>query len=233
MAELLKVMDIMSDMDNYYKELYRILGKYVGQSVLDAGCGNGDFLFLMRGKKTLVGVDYEKSIIERTKKKLGKYRNMHFFHGDLSDPKFRSLIRKFKFDTVFSINVIEHIKDDRTTIKNLASLLQPDGTLIILVPGMSSLYGSIDKSVGHYRRYDKESLIAKVKEHNMEIVDAFYLKILEALGYYVVGKVLKKQLSSYEKRLKFYNKLIPFVWRIENLFRLPCGSSVVCIAKKK
>src|SRR5690606_677050 len=57
------------------------------------------------------------------------------------------------FDTVFALNVIEHIKDESLAIKNCRSLLKEGGNLIILVPSYQIIYNKFDKDLGHHRRY--------------------------------------------------------------------------------
>ena len=55
-------------------------------------------------------------------------------------------------------NVLEHIKNDILEINNALEKLNFGGYLIILVPAHNKLYSKLAKAVGHYRRYDKNSM---------------------------------------------------------------------------
>ena len=50
-------------------------------------------------------------------------------------------------------NVLEHIEDDAAAVRRFRSVLPEGGRLVILVPALPALYGSIDEAIGHFRRY--------------------------------------------------------------------------------
>ena len=50
-------------------------------------------------------------------------------------------------------NVLEHIPDDAAAVRRFRQVLPPGGKLVVLVPALPQLFGSIDEAVGHYRRY--------------------------------------------------------------------------------
>ena len=69
-----------------------------------------------------------------------KFQNNKLFLGteviDIIDPEFdvKYSLHFGKYDTVFSLNVVEHIKDDSLAISNCKKFLKDGGALIILVP---------------------------------------------------------------------------------------------------
>ena len=56
-------------------------------------------------------------------------------------------------DTIVCMNVLEHIEDDHTTLADFARVLPAGGHLVLLVPSMKALYGTLDKHLNHFRRY--------------------------------------------------------------------------------
>ena len=50
-------------------------------------------------------------------------------------------------DTLMSLNVIEHIEDDRAALERFRRALKPSGRLILSFPALSWLYGPIENSV--------------------------------------------------------------------------------------
>ncbi len=59
-----------------------------------------------------------------------------------------------QFDLVCAFEVLEHIEDDATAVKEWARRLEPGGWLLLSVPAHQRRYGPADKLVGHFRRYD-------------------------------------------------------------------------------
>ena len=51
-------------------------------------------------------------------------------------------------DYIYSLNVLEHIEDDRAALRTLHSKLRPGGRLFLYVPAFPILYSSMDEKVG-------------------------------------------------------------------------------------
>ena len=62
------------------------------------------------------------------------------------------------FDTILYIDVLEHIEEDATELEIAANRLKPGGHLVVLVPAHNFLFTPFDRSIGHFRRYDKKML---------------------------------------------------------------------------
>ena len=86
--------------------------------------------------KTLVKKFKNKKNVKIYKKKIGEFKN--------------------KFNSIIYSDVIEHIKDDEKEIKIALKKLNKNGYLIIMVPAFQYLYSEYDKSIGHFRRYEKQ-----------------------------------------------------------------------------
>lgn len=75
-------------------------------------------------------------------------------------------------------DVLEHIKDDGKFLRELKTLLIPDGRLYITVPAYNALWSSEDDIAGHYRRYTKKELENKLKQAGYEVEYSTYFFIL-------------------------------------------------------
>src|SRR5262249_58156947 len=53
-------------------------------------------------------------------------------------------IPKASLDTVLCSNVLEHIADDRAALLAIHDVLAPGGHVVLIVPALKALYGSID-----------------------------------------------------------------------------------------
>ena len=150
---------------------------------------------------------------------------------DIQDIK-SSPVAERKFDTIICLNILEHLENDRVAVENMSSLLEPGGKLIILVPALKTLYGSIDISFEHLRRYNKKELKSLINGQNVEIVKFYYLNFLGLLGWLINGRILKKK-ELPEKQTKLFDKLVPFLSFAEKIIKPPLGQSLILIAQKK
>ena len=64
-----------------------------------------------------------------------------------------------QFDTILYIDVLEHIEDDRGELELAAERLTKGGYIVVLAPAHQALYTAFDAAIGHFRRYDRKSLL--------------------------------------------------------------------------
>jgi SAM-dependent methyltransferase len=92
-----------------------------------------------------------------------------------------ALAPKPMFDCILYIDVLEHIDDDRLQIQTAAQLVRPGGHIVVVSPAHQWLFSEFDKTIGHLRRYDKQSLRKLMPSGWKEIK----LKYLDSLGVFV------------------------------------------------
>ena len=86
-----------------------------------------------------------------------------------------------KYAGIYSSNVLEHIEDDVTALRQIHDLLEPNGKCALYVPAMPCLYSDFDRAVGHYRRYNKKELVQKVESAGLTIHSISYA---DSLGFF-------------------------------------------------
>lgn len=141
-----------------------------------------------------------------------------------------------KYDVIYTSNVLEHIEDDIATLKQLKSLLNEDGIIIIYVPAFMCLYSEMDKSVKHYRRYSKKELVNKVSGAGFKIIDCYFA---DSVGFFAslfirfFGYKNNLQLGG-PKSLEMYDKYIYPLSYIADLAgcRKLFGKNLLLVAKK-
>ncbi len=139
------------------------------------------------------------------------------------------------FDSIFSCNVLEHIKDDQEIILNLYEHIREDGLLFLYVPAFKFLYSEMDLKVGHIRRYEKNELIKKVKASGFKII---YCNYADSIGFF--ASILLKYLGynsntgiGSEKSLIFYNKIVGLSFFLDNIgLKKFVGKNIALLAKK-
>ncbi|MBM7557158.1 class I SAM-dependent methyltransferase [Halanaerobacter jeridensis] len=135
---------------------YKFASKYAQGRVLDFACGVGygaEVLLAMgEGIKEIVGVDIDARSIEYARVTYD-YPQTNFFVGEATDEQ---VIQNLgKFDTIISIETVEHIKDDYQFVHNLKKLLKVDGTLVISTPFGEGRDEECSNPY-HYRQYTEE-----------------------------------------------------------------------------
>ena len=152
---------------------------------------------------------------------------------DLAVPDFKEQYKDMlqQFDTVVSLNVIEHIREDAQAIAYCTELLKPGGTLIILVPAFQVLYNLFDDELGHYVRYTDESMSALFDSAGLEVTDQQYFNAVGILGWMVNGSIFRKKLIP-RKQLQLFDKLVPVIKIIDAITFHKIGLSVITVGRK-
>ena len=188
--ESIEIQRELSKIINYHKWIYEAIKPYLGNRILDVGCAIGNITRFFLNRELVVGLDPLENFIQTIKSTFLSYKSFQAIQADISNEETVNLKKK-KFDTVTCLNVLEHIEDDISALKNIHKILDNEGKLILLVPAFKCLYGTVDKTDHHYRRYAKQDLRLKLKKSGFIIEKQFYMNLLGILGWYLNGKILK------------------------------------------
>jgi SAM-dependent methyltransferase len=214
--------------------LSKILKKYSinKKIILDYGCGVGINLNMLSKFGKVFYYDTSRLAINYVKK---NYSNKNFFININKLYKYKK-----KFDLIVATDVIEHIKNDKREIIKISNLLKKNGYVLITVPAFQCLYSSKDKSLKHYRRYNKETLRNLLNKHFYEIKFTYFnfilfLPIAILILFFKITKI--KFISSVERKPNFLiNKLAFFLFAFESFFinkmKYPFGISLLFFGKK-
>lgn len=224
---------LLSERYNYNHWIYDNIQYFIGDNILEVGAGIGNITDFIIFRKNLTVIDINQYYVDylNTKYSFRDKSNFSALNVDIQDIKSSPLADK-TFDTIICMNILEHLKNDKDAVENMSALLQPEGRLIILVPALKTLYGSMDISFEHYRRYNKKELKLLIQEHNLEIVKFYYMNFLGLLGWFFNGRILKRE-ELPENQTKLFDKLVPFLGLAEKVIKPPLGQSLILIAQKK
>lgn len=103
-----------------------------GDSILDVGCGVGDFLWrLLEKADYLVGVDFAREAVKKAKRRfMDEYKSAEFVLADAEHLPFADN----SFSVVLSSETIEHLPSPLGSIDEMARITQPGGELCISTP---------------------------------------------------------------------------------------------------
>ena len=216
----------------YFEWQLRQFTPFLGARVADVGCGLGNFCRYLLDRDLYLGVDADADLVAEQHREFGEAANVEILQGDITQPACRELLISRRLDSILCLNVIEHIENDVEAIANMVAGLPSGGTLCLLVPAMSWLYGTLDALDGHYRRYRKRMLRERLARFPIDVVRLYYFNLVGALGWFVKGRILKETRQS-EGNYQAMNALIPVVSRLEGICPPPFGLSLIAIARKR
>ncbi|MGB8706004.1 MAG: methyltransferase [Gillisia sp.] len=230
-----ETLEIIASADNFNKWMFETILPHSHGKILEIGSGIGNISsqFLQQNFSLMLS-DLRTEYCTELENRFKKFSN---FLGvekiDLIDPEFDTKFRELfeTFNTVFALNVVEHIEDDELAIKNCRKLLKSKGTLIILVPSYQNLYNNLDKELGHYRRYTIEKLEKLFLKNNLNILHCQYFNATGMLGWYFSGKILKKK-SIPKGQMFLYNKLVPIFRILDRGISNRIGLSTIVVGRK-
>jgi hypothetical protein len=75
-----------------------------------------------------------------------------------------------RFDGILMLDVIEHLEDDLSFLKNIVeSQMTEDGWILVSVPAYQFLFTSHDVSLKHYRRYSPSQCVAVLQAAGLTV----------------------------------------------------------------
>jgi SAM-dependent methyltransferase len=137
------------------------------------------------------------------------------------------------FQTVYTMNVLEHVEDDEAALRALHRVLRPGGRLVVYVPALEQLYSSMDRKVGHLRRYNRRPLMQLVCRAGFEIDLASYV---DSLGYFttMLYKVVgSRQGDISTHAVSLYDRaLFPVSRAVDRFTGLRFGKNLLLVARR-
>lgn len=148
-------------------------------TVLDAGCGDGNFAeSVAAAGYTVFGLDMSSSGID-----LARARGCgEFAIGSLYEELLRPFARD-SVDAVIAVEVIEHLYSPRTFVRRAVEALRPGGTLVVTTPYWGyfknvalAVSGRMDRALsalwdgGHIKHWSRKTLTELLREQSLEVV---------------------------------------------------------------
>ena len=146
-----------------------------------------------------------------------------------------------KYDLITLFDVIEHIKDDKSSIKKIKNLLKKKGYLMITVPAFQILWSYHDEIHHHYRRYRIKDILNLINKDYILVYKSYYnfFLFLPILFFRLVNKLLntKKIDVNYSKN-SILDSIFYSILKFESFLlkvglRLPFGVSLVVLLQNK
>lgn len=226
----LSTLEVLEEARNYNGWIMEQFMPDIKTPLLEIGAGTGNISKLFIGKRDVTLSDIDNGLVENLKKKFSKKSSFFFKQIDISGTIPKAELGKYQ--TIIGINVLEHIKDDDKALLNMYRMLKKNGKLMLLVPAKKIAYTRLDKSLGHFRRYEKKELLGKLQKAGFTINTLYYFNIAGLLSWIVRDKLESSHhMKPYQVAL--FDKAVPLLRIFEKIVKIPAGISLIAIATKK
>lgn len=199
---------------------------WVSGRVLEIGSGIGN-LSQFFVDRPVVLTDTMPEYLERLRARFAHLPNVEVMRLYLPTPE--GPVAERRFDTIVCLNVLEHVADDWGSLVAMRRLLDPGGRLVLLVPALRALYGSLDRALGHVRRYTTGELRTKFARTGFRMRHLEYFNLAGIPGWWISGKLLRREIIP-AGPMRLFDALVP-LFRLERLLPWRVGQSLIAIGE--
>jgi hypothetical protein len=125
--------------------------------------------------------------------------------------------------------VLEYIEDQRALLQSLRSALKPGGVLVMLAPQGPALFGSLDRRLGHKRRYRPADARTLLERDGFTVKSLYQINKAGAPPWWLYGKLFGSG-NINKPVLKLFDKTVWLWRRIDGLLPWP-GLSLIVVAR--
>jgi SAM-dependent methyltransferase len=223
-------LDALAGARNYYDWIADSFAPHLGSRIVEAGAGIGTFTEYLLARRPGARV----TVIEPAENNFPHLERR--FAGNAAVTPVRGYLddtfTPAAADSVVAVNVMEHVPDDAAFLRAATRALVPGGHVLLFVPALPALFGSLDRAFEHYRRYTRSGIERSLVHNGFEIEKLDYLNLLGVAAWFVSGRVLHRTTLG-RKQVRFYDRwVIPVLRRIESVIPIPIGQSLLVIGRK-
>ena len=206
-----------------------VVRPFVGDRVLEIGAGIGNMSVHFMPRSVYWATDMNPNYLNylETLRMARPYMRVGYTDG----MKAESYPTSQNFDTVVCLNVIEHVPDDLSALRNIRDALSDGGRAIILVPFGPKLYGTLDEVLGHCRRYTEEQLAAVARDAGFEVERILKFNRPGTPAWWLNAKILRRKNFGLVQ-VRLLNLLTPIFRLIDPWLPLP-PLSIIAILRKR
>ena len=218
----------------WFQARKKIIFKIIGEiklkrnlKILDFGAGSGV-------NTEMLSVFGKVDVFEKNKIALNFLRKNIKINKSFSN----LTMKENHYDFILLADVIEHIKKPKNTLAFLKKILKKNGYILITVPAYQFLFSKKDETLGHFRRYDKKSLLKEIYNFKLEKISYFNSLLFPLISLVTLWNKFFKvdYIKDVEKTPNFIlNKFLYVIFSIESyllkIFNFPFGISIYVLLK--
>lgn len=225
-------LDHLKSASHYNRWIFSQILPYLGQEILEVGCGNGNFTALLAQQgASVTAVDRNQDYANAAISRLQDHPKVEILVADATQIAWTR-----HFDTIVLLDVLEHIAADAKLLHQLSHGLRSGGNLIVKVPALNWLYSPMDQAIGHHRRYNKPGLMetfrqATGSDPTFSDPIVWYFNAAGIPGWWLNGRLLQRTTPPAEQ-IGWFDRAVPMLAAIESRVKMPIGLSLFAVATK-
>jgi SAM-dependent methyltransferase len=229
----LETLEIFSEAGQFNGWMFERIERYCRGAILEIGSGIGNIsAYLVEHFADVTLSDMQPEYCRRLRRTFeGRPSVKGIYSVDLAAPDFGRAYPQLlgRFDTVVALNVVEHIDDHVLAVKNAHSLLRSGGKLVILVPAYPWLYNALDRELGHFRRYTRNSLTEALAGGGVRVESMEFFNAAAIGGWWMAGSMLRMDKIK-RGPLSLYNSLVWMMRLVDKVAGKRIGLSIIAVA---
>ncbi len=227
-----RTLDALAYLDHYNGWLIDRIRPYLGKRILEVGSGIGNMASFFLDRELIITSDIMPEYRDALAKRFAGRSNVIVADFSLESGNGKQELAAHRIDTVVCVNVLEHIADDRVAVRHMVDLLAPGGRLVILVPALRALFGSLDVYLHHHRRYHKPELRRLFEDCGLTVDALFYFNFFGIFGWFLNARILRREILP-AGQLRLFDRLAPTFRAIESVAPIPIGQSLIIAGTKR
>jgi glycosyltransferase involved in cell wall biosynthesis len=214
----------------YLSWVTQIIRPHLGDTVLEIGAGLGNLTGRLMARKLLyVAGEADALYLHALRNRFLRTPSVNVCELDPEKPEDFEPWRG-RFDSTLCVNLLETVEDPQTVVERLRECLRDQGNLILLVPQGPGLFGTLDKSLGHRRRFSSHDAVSMLQQAGFQVEKTYEVNKIGAASWWIYGKLLNRKAIS-RVALKLFDKTVWFWRRVD--WVLPWrGLSLVVVARR-
>ncbi len=213
-----------------------LLNKYLPKKhnlkILDAGCGPGAMLKVLKSYGEVIGID----LSDEALKYAGTIAKVQ--KGNIIKTKFK----KESFDLIICMDVLYHtwVRDEALALREFARIIKKGGLLLLREPAYDWMRGREDRGSLTARRFSKKRLKKSLTDNGFDVVRMSHANFFLFPAVLIIRLLTMAKIKTGKSDMIFPSKLINsiFVYLLKtegNLMKylsLPFGSSLISVSRK-
>jgi glycosyltransferase involved in cell wall biosynthesis/phospholipid N-methyltransferase len=224
------VLNNLTGTPQYLSWLARTVRPHVGDAVLEIGAGIGNLSGRLMGRRLLyVAAEKDPLYLHALRNRFLRTPNVTVQRADPEVPEDLAGLENC-FDTVLCLNVLEYLEDPARVLDSLRATLRTGGELVVLVPQNPKLYGSLDRSMGHKRRFSIRGARELLESRGFAVEKVYNFNKAGTPPWWAYSKISSSRKIG-KLVLKVFDKTV-WIWRRLDAWMPWSGLSLIVVARR-
>ncbi len=224
-------LELFAEAKHWKRYIYNQMAAYLGDEVLEVGAGYGGSTVHLARKQAdrWVCLEPDPELAAQLRLRLDRGECPSFCEVRIGT--LDGLAADDRFDSLIYLDVMEHIEDDIAEFCAAVHHLKPGGHLVVLAPAHQWLFTPFDRTLGHFRRYDRKTM----RQFTNGDVELVRLDYLDSVGFMasLANRLVLKQPMPTRRQVRIWDRLmVPFSRVLDRILFHRVGKSVLGVWKR-